>query len=66
VESVVTNGLKVRTRTASIQVKSSRGATHSHSELSDPNVFPPPGSWAMTVIPGVRPWEELVEVAMLP
>ena len=26
----------------------------------------PPGSWAMTVIPGFRPWEELVEVAILP
>ena len=25
------------------QVKSSHGATHSHSELSDPNVFPPQG-----------------------
>ena len=81
------------------RVKSSQvsEATHSHSELFDPNVsspgsweeelvgqvkssqvkswgyalaqrayrpkcFPPPVSRAMTVILGVRPWEELVEV----
>ena len=49
----------------SSQVKSSLGATYSHSERSDPNVVPP------SVVgydgdPGVRPWEELVEVAMLP
>ena len=47
------------------QVKSSLGATYSHSERSDPNVVPP------SVVgydgdPGVRPWEELLEVAMLP
>ena len=43
-------------------MKSSRASTHSHSEPSDPNVSSPPptGSWAMKVIPGVRPWEELV------
>jgi hypothetical protein len=49
----------------SSQVKSSLGATYSHSERSDPNVVPP------SVVgydgdPGVRPWEELLEVAMLP
>ena len=53
------------------QVKSSQVsglrvyAPYSHGERSDPNVFPP------SVVgydgdPGVRPWEELFEVAMLP
>ena len=45
--------------------KSSLGATYSHGERSDPNIVP------SRVVgydgdPGVRPWEELVEVAKLP
>ena len=46
------------------QVKSSVVATYSHS--FDPNVVPPSVVGCDDGDPGVRPWEELLEVAMLP
>ena len=46
------------------QVKSSVVATYSHS--FDPYVVPPSVVGCDDGDPGVRPWEELLEVAMLP
>ena len=46
------------------QVKSSLGATYSHSERSDPNVVPPSVVGYDYCDPGVRPWEELLEVTV--